>query len=123
WIPSLMDHVNTVTGIRRVEVIAADPSAAAQHFARLIDGAARSVPEGMLVETGHGQADIQFMTKAAFTEAHGVEDDAAAPAEGAAALVFRVRDLAAARRGAGSRGVADGRALRVPAACANGVML
>lgn len=124
WVPSLVNHPNTTTGIRRLEVITADPAASASRMASLIDGHSRSTPAGEQLETAPGHADILFLSKAAFAESHGVGEAFPLPDEGAAALVLRVASLDDASRCAGARTrPATRHSIVVPAAHATGVTL
>jgi hypothetical protein len=87
WAPGLTVHANTAQAIVRVEIVDADPNAAAARLAAL-HGA---TPEGGRVASGEAAFDI--ITAAEFQSRHGI-----APVAGPAALVMRVADLDAAER-------------------------
>jgi len=121
WIPELQAHANGAARILRLEVLAADPGAAAAQMARLIDSTVATEPDGARrVPSGAGRADFVFLDRAALAARHpGVSLDGL-PAEGAAALVLATRDLAAAAR---ALGTAPGAPVAAPATRANGVIL
>jgi len=125
WIPELQRHANTATRIRRVEIIAPEPGAAARHLARLIDGEAVADGDGSFdVPTAAGRGLLRFVSQAAFRARYGAVASGPLPEHGAAALVLGVADLSAAARAVGTAGGAAGAAsVTVAAARANGVML
>lgn len=123
WIPSLQSHPNTATGIVRVEIVTPTPDDAAAHLARLIDGQALPCHDGLRVTTAPGRGEFLFLTKDAFAANHPSAQSDALPAEGAAAMVLRVKNLDAARRSAGPGAAVVSRSVTVPAERANGVMI
>ncbi|WP_276809744.1 VOC family protein [Castellaniella defragrans] len=123
WLPELTRHANTVAGIRRVEAIAADPAAAARTLGALLDAAPETTAAGARIRTGPGRADIHFMTADAFAQAYALPAGVALPAQGAAALALRVRDLEAAARCAGPAAWRTARGVALPPDLASGVLL
>lgn len=123
WVPELLKHDNTACGINRLDVIAADPQAAADHMARLLDGTSQPAENGVRVETGPGRASFMFMTKESFVSSYEIGQNDTLPEQGVAGLMLRVRDLDAAARHAGPDAVIGKEKVTVPAACASGVMI
>ncbi len=122
WIPALRRHANGATRLAAVEIVAADPRAAATHLSRLIDRPVASVGDGSYrVGSGGTRADFLFHDTAAFARRYPERVRAGAPTEGAAALVIATDDMAKARGIAGAV-VHDG-AVSVPAAQASGVIV
>ena len=121
WIPELQAHANGARRLLRLEVLAADPAAAAAQMAALIDQPVAVEPDGASrVPTGGGRADLVFLDRATLAARHpGVSLDGL-PAEGAAALVLATGDLAGAAR---ALGTAPGAPVAAPAGRANGVIL
>lgn len=122
WVPSLTRHANTVRGITRLEVIAADPAASARQMAELIATVAQPIPEGACLKTAHGHADIWFTSQSSFARRHHLEPQSL-PAEGAMALMLRVHDLDAMKHCVGEIARSVGDALVVPPDRSNGVTL
>ncbi len=123
WIPGLQRHANTAKRIRRVEIIAPDPGAAARHLARLIEGEVVADGDGSFdVPTAAGRGVLRFVSQAAVRARHGVASDVALPEQGVAALVLGVADLSAAARAVGVA-AAGSSPVTVAAERANGVML
>lgn len=123
WIPELLEHANGAKRIIRLEVLAADPKAAAEHLARLIDEPARAEGDGWLVPSGGKRADILFYDAAGFAGRYpeAVRDGAAT--EGAVALVVASDDLGGAKVALGALGVAHDGAVSVAASAANGIVV
>lgn len=125
WIPGLMDHANTATGLDAIEVLARDPRAAAAGLARVLDrptGADGS--GGVRVETG--AAPIVFLDRAALAARYPGLDLPGLPEEGPVTLAVRVADRAAAARCLAAAGVAGSEGpggLAVAPASAHGVIL
>ena len=121
WLPELRVHANGASRILRLEVLAADPAAAASELARLTDRAPEREPDGAhRVPTGAGRADIVFLDRAALAARHpGVAPDALPP-DGPAALVLGTTDAAAAAR---AFGTAPGAPILAPPSRATGVLL
>ncbi|KUL94515.1 hypothetical protein DK26_16305 [Bosea sp. WAO] len=123
WIPELQSHANGASRIIRVEVLAADPKAAAEHLSRLIDEPVKQQDDGWLVPSGGKRADFLFYDAAGLARRYpDAVRDGAGPA-GAVAIVLASEDLDQAAKALGSVGVRHGAALSVPAASANGVIV
>ncbi|WP_439575159.1 VOC family protein [Phreatobacter sp.] len=122
WIPELLNHANGATRIARIEVLTADPRAAAEKMAGLIDEPASQTPDGWRVPSGGKRADFLFYDAAAFSRLYPDAVRAGATTEGAAVLVLATSDLAAAGKASGAIAHGDG-GLSVPAARANGVIV
>lgn len=125
WIPELMRHANTATHIDRVELLAPQPRAAAEHMGRLIDRDAESEDDGALrVRTGGTRGDFVFLDRATLAKRHPGMPLDGLPTEAAVTLALRVRDIEAAGRVLGDKAVrvAPG-VLNVAPAHANGVIL
>jgi catechol 2,3-dioxygenase-like lactoylglutathione lyase family enzyme len=125
WIPELQRHANTATAILRLEMLAPDPRAAAEHMGRLIDRSPEAQSDGAWrVASGSTRGDFIYLSRDVLAARYpGVALDGLAD-EGTAALVLRVEDLEAARRALAGVpvSVSAGR-LVVPASHANGLML
>ncbi len=122
WIPELLRHANGATRLLQVEVIAADPAAAARHLSGLIDEPVAAGPDGHRVRSGGSRADFLFTDAAGFAARYPAAARAGATSEGAAALAIATADPAAAARIPGA--VPDGAGgTFVPAAAATGVLL
>jgi len=124
WIPALQAHANTARRIRRVEVLAADPRAAARHLARLIDGNAEEAPNGgWQVHTGAERGAFVFVDPTGVARRHpGLALDHL-PAEGGVALTLEVEDLEAAAACVGALGTRGAGTITVPPSAATGVIL
>lgn len=123
WIPELLSHANGASRILRLEVLAADPAAAAAHLGGLIDEPARAEGDAWLVPSGGQRADILFYDAAAFARRYPpAVRDGAAP-EGAVALVLATADIAAAQASLGGAATAHDGALSVAASAANGIIV
>ena len=125
WIPELTRHANTAVRIDRVELVAQNPRAAAEHMGRLIDQGVEDEKDGALrVRTGESRGDFVFLDRATLGRRHpGVPIDGL-PAEAAVTLALRVADIEAAARVLGDKAVrvAPG-VLNVAPAQATGVIL
>ncbi|MGB3866541.1 MAG: VOC family protein [Xanthobacteraceae bacterium] len=122
WIPALRHHPNGATRLAAVEIVAADPRAAAAQLSRLIDRPVESKGDGSYrVASGGNRADFLFHDAAAFARRYPEHVREGAPGEGAAALSIATDDMAKARGIAGT--VAHDGALSVPAAQASGVIV
>ena len=125
WLPELTAHANGARRIDHIEILCADPAAAAQHMSRLIDMPVTGGEDGAArVESGANRGAFVFVDRAQLQSRHaGVPLDGL-PDEGAVVLSLRVEDAdktAAALAGAGittSPGV-----VKVPPARANGVLI
>ena len=123
WIPELQNHANGATRILRLEVLAADPEAAAAHLSRLIDEPVHPEGDAWRVRSGGKRADILFYDAAGFTGRYpDPVRDGAAP-EGAVALVVATDDPARAKAALDGAATAHDGALSVPASAANGIVV
>lgn len=122
WVPELQRHANGATRIVRLEILAANARAAAEHLSRLIDEPVTRIPEGFRVPSGGNRADFLFYDPATFAALYPQAVRAGATREGAAAIVLATNDLEAARTYSRALPVGEGRAC-VPAEAANGVIL
>ncbi|PZO04628.1 MAG: VOC family protein [Hyphomicrobiales bacterium] len=123
WIPELQSHANGAQRIIRLEVLAADPKAAAAHLGRLIDEPAHADADGWRVPTGGTRADVLFYDEAGFARRYPATiRDGAAP-EGAVALVLASNDIEGAKTALGPLATAHDGALSVAASAANGIVV
>jgi hypothetical protein len=125
WIPELTRHANTATRIDRVELVAQNPRAAAEHMARLIDQDVQNEKDGALrVRTGGHRGDFVFLDRATLAKRHpGVPLDGL-PAEAAVTLALRVGNIETAASVLQSKAVRTAPAVvNVAPAHANGVIL
>ncbi len=124
WIPELQAHPNTARRIVRVEVLAPDPLAAAEHLARLIDARVEEDRDGSWrVPTGTGRGMFVFLDRDGVLRRH---PDAAAenlPEQGGVALVIEVDDLDRAAACVGALGSRSATGIAVAASAATGVIL
>jgi hypothetical protein len=122
WIPELQSHANGARRIARIEILTADPEAAAKKMSGLIDEPATKTPDGWRVPSGGKRADFLFYDAAGFAARYPAAVREGAAAEGAVAIVIATGDLAKAK--AASAGIAHGEeTVSVPAARANGVVI
>ncbi|QCK86480.1 VOC family protein [Phreatobacter aquaticus] len=121
WIPELMVHANGAKAIARIEILTADPKAAAEHMSRLIDEPAIADGAVWKVPSGGRRADFVFLDAAAFAARYPDAVRAGATTSGAAALVLVTDDLAKAKAIPGA--VTTGSAVSIPASAANGVVV
>ena len=122
WIPEIMTHANGAKRIARIEILTADPKAAAEKMAGLIDEPATETPDGWHVPSGGKRAEFRFYDAKTFTGLYPAAVREGAAAEGAVALVIATDDLAKAK--AASGGIAHGEeTVSVPAARVNGVIV
>jgi len=123
WIPELQSHANGASRLVRLEVLAADPKAAAEHLARLIDEPARTDRDGWLVPSGGKRADVLFYDAAGFARRYPQAVREGAAPEGAVALVVASDNLDGAKVALGRHAVAHDGAVSVAASAANGIVL
>lgn len=123
WIPELQSHANGASRIIRVEVLATDSKAAAEHLSRLIDEPVKQQDDGWLVPSGGKRADFLFYDAAGLARRYPDPVRVGAGPAGAVAIVLASDDLDQAAKVLGSVGVRHGAALSVPAASANGVIV
>lgn len=123
WIPELQNHANGASRIIRVEVLAADPKAAAEHMSRLIDEPVKQQDDGWLVPSGGKRADFLFYDAAGLARRYPDAVRVGAAPAGAVAIALASTDLDGAAKALGSVGVRHGAALSVPAASANGLIV
>jgi catechol 2,3-dioxygenase-like lactoylglutathione lyase family enzyme len=123
WIPELQQHANGASRIVAIEILSADPKAAAEHMSRLIDQPVASTDGAFLVRSGGKRADFVFYDAAQFAKRYPDAVRAGAAPEGAAALVIGTNNLAAATKALGASGIAHRGMVSVPAHAANGVVV
>jgi len=123
WIPELQSHANGASRIIRVEVLAADAKAAAEHLSRLIDEPVKQQGDGWLVPSGGKRADFLFYDAAGLARRYPDAVRAGAAPAGAVAIVLASSDLDGAAKALGAVGVRHGATLSVPAASANGLIV
>jgi hypothetical protein len=123
WIPELQEHANGASRIVAIEILSADPKAAAEHMSRLIDEAVAFAGGVWRVHSGGKRADFLFYDAASFAKRYPDAVRAGAAPEGAAALVIATPDLAAATKALGSNGIAHDGIISVPASAANGTVV
>lgn len=123
WIPELQSHANGAQRIVRLEVLAADPKAAAEHLSRLIDEPATQQEDAWRVPSGGKRADFLFYDAAGFARRYPEALRAGAAKGGAAAIVLATSDLERAGVALGPAAIRHGDAVSVPAEAANGVIL
>ncbi|AVO43938.1 VOC family protein [Phreatobacter cathodiphilus] len=122
WIPEIMTHANGAKRIARIEILTADPKAAAEKMAGLIDEPATETPDGWRVPSGGKRADFRFYDAETFSALYPAAVREGAASEGAVALVIATDDLAKAAKASG--GIAHGEeTVSVPAARVNGVIV
>ena len=122
WIPELQSHANGARRIARIEILTADPEAAAKKMAGLIDEPATKTPDGWRVPSGGKRADFLFYDAAGFAARYPAAVREGSAAEGAVAIVIATGDLAKAK--AASAAIAHGEeTVSVPASRANGVVI
>lgn len=122
WVPSLLDHANGATRIVRIEVLAADPAAAAAELSTLIDQPATQGPDGWTVVSGGGRADFLFYDAQTFARLHPAAVREGAPSQGVTALVLATKKPDEAAAVAGAVALGEGRS-SVPAALATGTII
>lgn len=125
WLPELTDHANGAVAIDHLELLSADPLAAAQHMSRLIDQPVAHDADGApRVESGAGRGAFVFVDKARLAARHLGVPLTALPSEGAVVLTLRVKDIAKCAAALGGIGIktAPG-VIKVPPAKANGVLV
>ncbi|MEI5665437.1 VOC family protein [Bosea sp. CCNWLW174] len=123
WIPELQSHANGASRIIRVEVLADDPKAAAEHLSRLIDEPVKQQDDGWLVPSGGKRADFLFYDAAGLAKRYPDAVRVGAGPGGAVAIVLASSDLDGAAKALGSVGFRHGAAVSVPAASANGLIV
>jgi catechol 2,3-dioxygenase-like lactoylglutathione lyase family enzyme len=124
WLPHLQDHANTAHKIVRLEMLSADPKAAAEHMCRLTGETPERIADGWRVQSGGSRGVFEFVDRPALFARHYGVTFGRLPQEGAMTLVLQVRDLAAAKTATAKAGaVWHGNRVTVPPANANGVIL
>jgi catechol 2,3-dioxygenase-like lactoylglutathione lyase family enzyme len=123
WVPELQKHANGASRIVAIEILSADPKAAAEHMSRLIDQPAAQAGGVWRVPSGGKRADFLFYDAAAFAKRYPEKVRAGAAPEGAAALVIGTSDVIAASKALGGAGVAHEGVVSVPASAANGTIV
>jgi catechol 2,3-dioxygenase-like lactoylglutathione lyase family enzyme len=129
WLPALTRHDNTTQRIDHVEVLSADPKAAAAFMQRLTGLSAVEEPDGALrVETAPEgsprRGNYVFLNAATLAKRYAGLPLGKLPDEGAISISLEVADIAAAKTALGSHAVDLGHGrLAVPPSAANGVIL
>ncbi len=123
WIPERSKHANGATGIARIEILSAQPKAAAEHLGRQIDEPVSPARNAWRVPAGGRRAVFLFYDQASFVKRYPDAVRTGAAREGAAALVIGTADLAAAADMLGSLAVAHDDVVSVSATAANGVVV
>jgi catechol 2,3-dioxygenase-like lactoylglutathione lyase family enzyme len=123
WITELQQHTNGASCIVAIEILAADPNAAAEHMSRLIDEPVSSANGFWRVHSGGRRADFLFYDAVNFAKRYPAAVRTGAAPEGAAALVIGTTDLAAAAKTLGSIGVTHDGIVSAPASAANGTVV
>jgi catechol 2,3-dioxygenase-like lactoylglutathione lyase family enzyme len=124
WLPHLQEHANTAHKIIRLEMLSADPQAAAEHMCRLTGETPERIADGWRVQSGSGRGVFEFVDRTALFARHYSVTFGRLPHEGAMSLVLQVNDLAAAKAATRSaNAVWHGNRVTVPPANANGVIL
>jgi hypothetical protein len=125
WLPQLQRHANGAHRIDHVEMLSADPSAAAAHMSRLIEMPVATEADGALrVETGAGRGAFVFLDRATLEARHAGVALSGLPEEGAVVLVLRVEDADKTAQVLGALGIAtEPGVVKVAPADANGVLL
>ncbi|MDP1583140.1 MAG: VOC family protein [Bradyrhizobium sp.] len=124
WIPALMNHANGAQRLKQVLIASPEPATDAAHLVRLIDGSARTEPDGAIaVPSGSDRADFVFLTRDQLGKRYPEVSLAGLPERGSAGMVIATSDLAAAEKAVGNAGVRSAGAVCVPPAAANGTLL
>lgn len=124
WQPSLIDHPNTATRIRRLELLAENPEAACVRMAELLGAGAEPITDGAWrMSTGDGRADFEFLGHAALERRHPVLRAEALPREGVVAMAVAVADMDTAAKSIGVAFVRSPLAIAIVPALANGLLL
>ncbi len=125
WLPELTTHANGAHRIDHVEMLSADPAAAAAHMSHLIDMPVETEDDGAKrVETGAGRGAFVFVDRAILEARHPGVPMAGLPDEGAVVLALRVEDADKTGAALGGNGlaVAPG-VVKVAPVNANGVLV
>lgn len=123
WIPELQRHANGARRIVRVEILAADPKAAAEHMSRLIDEPFSASGDGWRVPSGGKRADFLFYDPAGFARRYPEAVRAGAAPGGAAVIVLGTADVEAAAKAIGAPAIRHDGVVSVPASAANGIIV
>jgi catechol 2,3-dioxygenase-like lactoylglutathione lyase family enzyme len=129
WLPALTRHANTAQRIDHVEVLSANPKAAAAYMQRLTGLSAVTEPDGALrVETSPAgkprRGNYVFLDAATLAKRYAGLPLGTLPAEGAISISLGVADIAAAKAALGRHVIDLGHGrLAVPPNAANGVIL
>ncbi len=123
WIPELQKHANGASRVMRIEILSADPKAAAEHMGRMIDEPVSPASGAWRVPSGDKRAEFLFCDQTTFATRYPDAVRTGAARDGAAALVLGTADPAAATKALGSLAIAHEGAVSVSAAAANGVIV
>lgn len=98
WIPELMEHANTATGLAGIIAAVSHPKDTAAGFARLFGaGRGSTIKGGMRVETGNDSASLIFLSHPALAARYPNFYLGRTPKDGFAAVQFHVRNIGHAR--------------------------
>ena len=122
WLPELTRHANEAVGILRVDLVANDPKAAAEHMSRLTDKPIEKHGAGWKVASGGNRADFLFLDPTAFASLYPEDVRRGAVKDGGVALVLGTRRLDAVKA-AVPRTIVHDNAVSVPAAEATSVIV
>ncbi len=123
WIPELMQHANGATRISRIEILAPDAKAAAEHMSRLIEEPVLRDGDAWRVPSGGKRADFLFLEHATFAAKYPAAVREGAATESAVVIAIGCKDVTTAAKALGSSGVVHDGVVSVPAKLANGVVL
>lgn len=121
WIPELQHHANDARGLVRLEVIAADPGAAATHMGRMIDRVPEAIADGFRVPSGGSRAAFEFLTAEAFARRYPESVREGVVRTGPAALVIASGKISAAQALPGA--VRHGKLVTLPVKQTTGVLV
>ena len=123
WIPELMKHANGAQRLKQVLIASPKPAKDAAHLVRMIDGSARTEPDGAFAVPRVRTAPILCFSRGSNGEALSGSSFAGLPERGSAGLVIGRPILRRRRRRPGAQAVRSDRAVCVPPSAANGTML
>lgn len=123
WLPDLQTHANGASRIERVEIVSADPKAAAERLGGMIDAQVSPGRDGWRVPSGGKRASFLVCDRSSFANRYPAAVRVGAASEGAAVLVIGTDNLAAAADALGLLAIAHDDVVSVPATAANGVVV
>ncbi len=125
WLPELQTHANGAHRIDHLELLSADPKAAAAHMSRMTDMPVTTDGDGApRVESGAGRGAFVFIDRTQLLMRHpGIALDGL-PDEGAVVLSLRVEDAEKTGAALAEAGIATAPGVvKVPPMLANGVLV